>query len=213
MSATNYSSTRAKKGSLKVGTNQKKIVLWGGILAVAILCSILVMLLAKNFRSPANGTIKLGTNEAQSTLGYQTDTLLEGQTFTLLHDSQYQSSAVSDNKSFLEQHQLNRQIEKLNGSSRIGVSVRSYPDDDLDSEPAYKIRKVNPAKYKQDQKSFNNNAVIVFENVSNNEFEMTAFLQNKAKNILGIITLSSSEVSGEELTKEFNKLIESFAWL
>lgn len=165
-------------------------------------------------QSPAEGIINNGITPSQEpSTTAQTTTVFEGKTITFAHDAKYTAKKVQPNKAYLGQVTLNRQKEALHGSSSISVSVRNMQGNNaLEEESAYVLRKNNPSKYAQKQTVIKGKTFIVFENPTDEQKELIAFIKNDTKKILAIISMTTTEISFEELSKEFNSLLESFLW-
>lgn len=166
-------------------------------------------------QSPAQGVINNGIPPSQqSSEQVPTTTVFEGKTITFAYDAKYTPKKVQPNKAYLEQVTLNRQKEALHGSSNISVSVRNMQGNNaLEEESAYVLRKSNPNKYAKKQTVIKSKTFTMFENPTDEQREITAFIQNDTKKILGIISITSTEISFEDQTKEINQLLESFQWL
>jgi|GEM_PF-1974553 len=183
----------------------------GFIIGTVLIVAIIIFWVRYN-QSPAVGVINNGVVPSnQEPSSAQTTKTFEGKTVSFSYDAKYTVKKIQPNKAYLEQISLNRQIEALRGSSNISVSVR-FMENALEEESAYVVRKTNPDKYTKKQTVVKTTTFIVFENPTGEQREITAFVQNKVKKSLAIISLTSTEISFGDQTIEFNKLLESFQW-
>ena len=184
------------------------------IVVVVLLSAIGIILWYRNNQSPAQGVINNGIAPSeQSSEQTQTTSVFEGKTVKFSHDAKYTPKKVQPNKAFLEQVTLNRQKEALHGSSDISVSVRNMEGNNaLEEESAFVLRKNNPTKYAKKQTTIKGKTFIIFENPTDEQRELTAFVQNDTKKILAIISTTTTENSFEDQGKEFNQLLKSFLW-
>lgn len=185
-----------------------------GLIVIAFLVAGGIIWWYRNNQSPAEGIINNGIMPSQETSNTeQTTTIYEGKTITFAHDAKYAAKKVQPNKAYLEQVSLNRQKEALHGSSNISVSVRIMENSNaMEEESAYVLRKSNPNKYTKKQTVMKGKTFIIFENLTDEQRELTAFVQNDAKKFLAIISMTTTEISNEDFKQEFSQLLESFQW-
>ena len=164
------------------------------------------------FRGPASGAVKpLAQNKEEKSELAEVPEAFPGKYVSFLYNSSYvlktHKADQDENGVILEQAFLS---ETSTASKKIGLTVRNLPSHRLEDDPDYKMREINPERYRKEAFAQSNPDDRVFISTYGNPFEKTFFVQHN--DLLAIISVTAPAPADETLDNEADLIAESLTW-
>jgi hypothetical protein len=197
-----------KKTEIKK-SHLKRNVLLLFLFSVAVLM-IFVYIYAQK---PAQGTVKVSSqNQKTENMVQDVPEVFMGKYFSFLYENTYAMKShdisADNNDVILEQAYLSQSSAV---SKKIVLTVRNLPTHNLDDCPDFKMRAMNPKKYRKEEFSLGNIKGFSFEELEQGNFEKTFLFLHE--DFLGMMTILAPSSSDSKLKLEADNIVGSISWL
>ncbi len=164
-------------------------------------------------QKPAQGVLKSPSLMQQvATKNEEVPEIFSGKYFTFLYGKSYALKEHTTNTKagavILETAYL---VETSAISKKIGLTMRSFPTQNLEDVPDFKMRTIATNNYQKKDFKFANVHGTSFTATQEGSFEKTFFVEHE--NFLVILTMTAPGAEDEKLDNESDAIIASISWL